>query len=172
MAHVGDSRAVLGIRQRGVDGSPWRAIDLTRDHKPDLPSERARIESNGAQVIAVGQPPNATNRVFTPNQSWPSINMSRSLGDLHAHSQGLSAGAEAQFLSRPWDATLEEAVIIIASDGLWDVVEPEAAVIMAASSARPSDAASLLTREAYERWGHRNLQAAYSDDITVIVKFL
>ncbi|CAE8653820.1 unnamed protein product [Polarella glacialis] len=49
VAHVGDSRAVLGVRRRG-EGSPWRIRELTRDHKPDLPDERARIELFGAQA--------------------------------------------------------------------------------------------------------------------------
>lgn len=173
VAHTGDSKAALGIRPRGRDGVPWRILELTRDHKPDLPDERQRIEAHGAQVVSVGTPPNSTNRVFTPNQTWPSINMSRSLGDLHAHSQGLSAECEALLLDRPWDPSTEEAVIIVASDGVWDVIDPTETVnIVASSAARSSDAASFLAREAYERWGRRGLQANYSDDITVIVKFL
>merc|ERR1712190_17923 len=94
----------------------WRITELTRDHKPDLPDERQRIEETGAQVLTVGVPPNTTNRVFTPQQNWPSINMSRSLGDLHAHTQGLSASAEVNFAERFWDPVVEEAVLIIGSD--------------------------------------------------------
>ena len=40
-------------------------------------------------------------------QAWPSINMSRSLGDLHAHSQGLSSEAEVRVKSKRIDSESE-----------------------------------------------------------------
>jgi len=172
VAHVGDSRAVLGVRRRG-EGSAWRIRELTRDHKPDLPDERARIELFGAQVITVGNPPNTTCRVFTPQQAWPSINMSRSLGDLHAHSQGLSAEAEVFLVDKAWDPATEEAVLVVASDGIWDVLDGPSSVDMAWQSAmQGSDPATALADEAYQRWGRRGLQGGYTDDISVVVKIL
>ena len=45
-AWVGDSRGVLG---RNVDGRIC-AFDITQDHKPGLPQERARIEAAGGRV--------------------------------------------------------------------------------------------------------------------------
>lgn len=176
VAHVGDSRAVLGTRRRGGERErhlPWRAVELTRDHKPDLPDERLRITEAGAQVVIVGCPPHTTHRVFTPRQGWPSINMSRSLGDLHAHTQGLSAAAEVNLVVQLWDPLFEEAVIILGSDGIWDVIDGFTAVDLAAQSAQHGlDPAAALAQEAYERWGRRGLQGGYSDDITAIVKFL
>ncbi|PHJ19796.1 protein phosphatase 2c domain-containing protein, partial [Cystoisospora suis] len=35
-------------------GGYWQAVRVTRDHKPDLPEEKERIERNGGQVIHVG----------------------------------------------------------------------------------------------------------------------
>jgi len=174
VAHVGDSRAILGTRRRGGESpAHWQIMELTRDHKPDLPDERLRIEEAGAQVVTVGCPPNTTQRVFTPHQVWPSINMSRSLGDLHAHSQGLSAAAEVNLIEKLWHPGAEDAVIILASDGVWDVIDPTTAVNLAALSAqRGTDPAASLAQEAFERWARRGLQAAYSDDITCVVKFL
>ncbi|CAJ1351180.1 unnamed protein product [Effrenium voratum] len=166
VAHVGDSRAVLGVRR----GGEWIPRDLTRDHKPEAPEERARIEQSGAQVITVGQPPNSTCRVYSPQQAWPSINMSRSLGDLHAHTQGLSAEAEVNCFERS-DTT--EAVIIVGSDGIWDVMDSNTAVNLAWQSFQQgADPALALSQEAYLRWNHRALQAGYTDDITVVVRFL
>ena len=49
VAHVADSTCVLG-RKRGADGAAGEAVRLTRDHKPELKDERARIE---AKVICV-----------------------------------------------------------------------------------------------------------------------
>ena len=45
-AWVGDSRGVLG---RSVDGRIV-AFDITQDHKPSHPQERARIEAAGGRV--------------------------------------------------------------------------------------------------------------------------
>lgn len=172
VAHVGDSRAVLGVRRRG-EGHRWRCQELTRDHKPDLPDERARIELCGAQVVTVGNPPNTTCRVYSAQQAWPSINMSRSLGDLHAHSQGLSAEAEVKFLERLWDPACEDAVLILGSDGIWDVIDGDTSVSIVTQTAQQgADPAVALAQEAYQRWGQRGLQGNYSDDISAVVKFL
>lgn len=48
VAHVGDSAVVLGIQE---DPSvPFvRAVEVTQDHKPELPRERERIEGLGGR---------------------------------------------------------------------------------------------------------------------------
>ena len=56
----GDSRAVLGRRKDGQ----VEAIDLSRDHKPDLPEERERITAMGGVVSAAG--PNG----LPPSRVW------------------------------------------------------------------------------------------------------
>jgi hypothetical protein len=35
---VGDSRSVLGKKKD--ESSPWESLELTTDHKPDLPKDR------------------------------------------------------------------------------------------------------------------------------------
>lgn len=42
VAHVGDSRSVLGKKKD--ESSPWESLELTTDHKPDLP--KARMSNN------------------------------------------------------------------------------------------------------------------------------
>lgn len=98
VAHVGDSRVVLGRKVRSeVDPETliWEAVDLTIDHKPDLPEERARIESNGGVVVFDG---GWNYRVFAKNKKdsrgkrYPGLNMSRAMGDLTGfHDAGISA---------------------------------------------------------------------------------
>lgn len=171
VAHTGDSRAVLGVRPRG-SGARWRLVELTQDHKPELPNEEARVEQAGARVLRSGHPPNEVSRIYTPQQTWPMINMTRSLGDLHAHTQGLSAEAEVLVAERLWDAS-EEAVMLVCSDGIWDVFSSlEAVELVAELSGGGLDPASGLALEAYSRWMQRCLPGEYSDDITVIVRFL
>lgn len=177
VAHVGDSRAVLVRRRRGdgrtLEGyGPWNPTELTRDHKPDLQDEKARIEATGAQIVNAGNDTFTVLRVYTPQQTWPSINMSRSIGDLHAHTQGLSAKAEVNIFERLWDPDIEEAVLIVASDGIWDVMDPVMAAETAFNSQQSgNDPAAGLAADALDRWMRRGLTGSYTDDITVVVKF-
>lgn len=95
IAHVGDSRIVLG--KQVVDGgkTKWQAVDLTIDHKPDLPEERARIEKAGGVVLFDG---GWNYRVFAKGKTdsrgkrYPGLNMSRAMGDLNGFNDaGISA---------------------------------------------------------------------------------
>lgn len=50
IGHVGDSGIILGYQE---PGSPeWKALPLTRDHKPENADELLRIEQCGGKVIA------------------------------------------------------------------------------------------------------------------------
>lgn len=81
IAHVGDSRCV--VARYNADVGQHVALDLTKDHKPNDPSERARIEANGGCVIFDGY---YNHRVYAKHtykgKRYPGLNMSRSLGDL------------------------------------------------------------------------------------------
>lgn len=48
VAHVGDSAVVLGVQDHPSDEF-IRAVEVTQDHKPDLPKERERIEGLGGR---------------------------------------------------------------------------------------------------------------------------
>jgi len=93
IAHVGDTRCVLG--RKPSDTVPVQAVDLTVDHKPDLPAERARIEKAGGVVIFDG---GWNYRVFAKDKKdsrgkrYPGLNMSRAMGDLNGFNDaGISA---------------------------------------------------------------------------------
>jgi len=64
VGNAGDSRCVLAVKK----GSIYQAIDLSVDHKPDLPEEKQRIQKAGGFV--------------EDNRVNGSLNLSRSLGDL------------------------------------------------------------------------------------------
>lgn len=49
-AWAGDSRAVVGTRRSGQSGGGYEAHELTADHKPDSPSELARIAAAGGRI--------------------------------------------------------------------------------------------------------------------------
>jgi len=171
VAHVGDSRAILATRPRDQLSAPWSVSELTHDHKPDFPAERARIERAGAQV-GTPNPYDPTPRVFTPGQTWPYIAMSRSVGDLHAHTQGVSAVPETSVFGKLYDPSTEEAILIICSDGVWDVLDVATVIEFADVRYDSEQAASAVACEAYARWSDLGYEEGYVDDITVVVKFL
>lgn len=116
--NVGDSRAVLSRR--------GRAIDLTRDHKPNSPEERRRIEALGGRVKwfgyydTEGKPVEGTG-VWRVNGN---LAVARAFGDRF----------ERPYVSGECDVGIwemepkEDQFIIVASDGLWDVMSSDEAV--------------------------------------------
>ncbi|KAK4491040.1 hypothetical protein RD792_001761 [Penstemon davidsonii] len=137
VANVGDSRAVIC---RGGN-----AIAVSRDHKPDQTDERQRIEDAGGFVMWAG-----TWRVGGV------LAVSRAFGD-RLLKQFVVADPEIQ--EEKVDNTLE--FLILASDGLWDVVTNEEAVSMTKPIKEPEEAAKRLMQEAYQRGS--------ADNITVVV---
>jgi len=115
-ANVGDSRAILC---RGSD-----AINLTHDHKPDAPSERARVEKLGGMVKWHGYL--GPDRLPVQGMGAYRIN-----GNL-AVSRALGDKLERPFVSSQPDIAETERheddkFILVASDGLWDVISSQEA---------------------------------------------
>ncbi|KAL2928271.1 Protein phosphatase 2C 56 [Bienertia sinuspersici] len=98
LSNCGDSRAVLCRRTQ--------TIPLTVDHKPDRADELSRIEGEGGRVI-----------------NWHGarvlgvLAMSRSIGDRYM-SPYIIPEPEITFMTR----SEEDECLILASDGLWDVM--------------------------------------------------
>eukprot|EP00803_Ostreobium_quekettii_P007126 evm.model.scf_289.1 EVM.evm.TU.scf_289.1 scf_289:2107-7216(-) len=108
LANCGDSRAVL-CRSRA-------AYRMTRDHKPDMDDERERIVRKGGMVVDLNGP-----RVMGM------LAMSRALGDHCLRSAGVVPDPEITIVGRsPGDEFL-----VLATDGLWDVVSDEEACSLA-----------------------------------------
>ncbi|KAK3141263.1 hypothetical protein QOZ80_4BG0331570 [Eleusine coracana subsp. coracana] len=141
VANVGDSRAIIC---RGGN-----AIAVSKDHKPDETNERQRIEDAGGFVMWAG-----TWRVGGV------LAVSRAFGDKLLKQYVV---VDPEIREEVVDDTLE--FLILASDGLWDVVSNEEAVAMTRSIQDPEEAAKKLLQEAYKRES--------SDNITcVVVRFL
>ncbi|KAL6888668.1 hypothetical protein ACP4OV_009694 [Aristida adscensionis] len=141
VANVGDSRAVVC---KGGE-----AIAVSRDHKPDQSDERQRIENAGGFVMWAG-----TWRVGGV------LAVSRAFGDKLLKQYVV---ADPDIKEEVVDSSLE--FLILASDGLWDVVTNEEAVAMVKPIQNPEEAAKRLLQEASQRGS--------SDNITiVIVRFL
>ncbi len=110
LASVGDTKAVLG-RRHSRRLNEIRSIRLTTDHSPMVLSERKRIEGYFGYVDAEG-------RVMGQ------LAVSRAFGDYRTKKFGVIAQPS---LSKFTICRLDE-FLIIASDGLWNVISPEEAV--------------------------------------------
>jgi protein phosphatase 1L len=136
-ANAGDCRIVIGEGRQ--------TVELTRDHRPDLPEEMERIEGLGGRVVSLDMP-----------RVQGMLAMSRALGDAP-----LKPFVTAE--PRIGEGTLGRSndLAVIACDGLWDVLTSEEAIITARKAGQPEKAAELLRETALARGS--------SDNITVIV---
>ncbi|KAG5537930.1 hypothetical protein RHGRI_025129 [Rhododendron griersonianum] len=98
VANCGDSRAVL---YRGKE-----PMSLSVDHKPNREDEYARIEASGGKVIQ-----------WNGHRVFGVLAMSRSIGDRYLK-PWIIPEPEVMFIPR----TREDECLILASDGLWDVM--------------------------------------------------
>lgn len=163
LAHVADSTCVLGKKKNGqVEG-----VALTRDHKPNLRDEKARIEKSGGRVVFDGY---ANHRVYAKNARYPGLNMSRCLGDLMGHQDcGISSEPEV----KEFKITREDSVLLICSDGVWEFITPTQAcqIVLQLPVSQAMGAAEALAKEAWDAW-IREEGGSVVDDITVILAHL
>ena len=154
VAHVGDSRAVLG-KERRCDGENHQvtAVPLTDDHKPDRIDERERIENVGGTVIHAG-----TWRVSGV------LAVSRSFGN-----RLLKRFVVAHPEIRQDMLNERSKCLIVASDGLWDVFSNQDAVDEAMKHEDAEEAARAMIQMAYDRGSYDNISCIvcflhYSDE--------
>eukprot|EP00747_Dinoflagellata_sp_TGD_P105670 gnl/TRDRNA2_/TRDRNA2_169621_c0_seq1.p1 gnl/TRDRNA2_/TRDRNA2_169621_c0~~gnl/TRDRNA2_/TRDRNA2_169621_c0_seq1.p1 ORF type:complete len:414 (+),score=90.94 gnl/TRDRNA2_/TRDRNA2_169621_c0_seq1:88-1329(+) len=166
VSHVGDCTAVLGS-YKDADKKELVATQLTRDHKPDLPDERARIESVGGRVVFDGY---YNHRVYAPSGNYPGLNMSRCLGDLRAHADA-GCSCEPEVTERA--LVPEDHILLVCSDGVWEFITPQDAVnlVSAFDSSKAKDAAEKLAKKAWDLWMEKE-GGEVVDDITVILVYL
>ncbi|KAL2540239.1 putative protein phosphatase 2C 76 [Abeliophyllum distichum] len=137
VANVGDSRTIIS--------KAGKAIPLSEDHKPNRSDERKRIENAGGVVMWAG-----TWRVGGV------LAMSRAFGNRMLKQFVV---AEPEIQDQEIDQELE--LLVLASDGLWDVVPNEDAISVAQTEDEPEAAARKLTETAFTRGS--------ADNITCIV---
>ncbi|XBI01121.1 hypothetical protein VPH35_129964 [Triticum aestivum] len=138
VANVGDSRAIA------LKGG--KAIPLSDDHKPNLKDERARIENAGGGVSYDG---------FTWRVDGI-LAMSRAFGNRSLKNYVI---AEPDIQETQVSSDLE--YLVLATDGLWDVVQNEDVISLMKATDGPEAAAVKLTEMAHSRHS--------SDNITCIV---
>ena len=113
ISNVGDSRCIIGNTSNEL-------LFSTVDHKPDNGIEINRIEQHGGKIINIDVP-----RVYI-DENVNGLAMSRAIGDL-------SYKQKANIVITEPDITFKNIIsndefIILASDGLWDVISNTEAI--------------------------------------------
>ncbi len=174
VAHIGDSRAVLGRRrlEGGAASGGEAAMEasfLTLDHKPNSPSEAARIAAAGGAIVYLhGGKPFIRGGDFAAAQLQGKkpmqLNYSRAFGGLRLKPYGLSAVPDVVAVELN---PAEHSIIILGSDGLWDIWQDAAEVCSRAWEAHCNgwDPSQILTEAALS--GH--VARGTEDNVTCIV---
>ncbi|XP_068636488.1 probable protein phosphatase 2C 66 [Aristolochia californica] len=163
IGNVGDSRAVLGMRDK--DNS-LVAVQLTVDLKPNLPREAARIQQCKGRVFALQDEPEVA-RVWLPNNDSPGLAMARAFGDFCLKDFGLISVPDISYRR----LTSKDEFIVLATDGVWDVLSNKEVVDIVASAPSRASAARALVDCAVRAW-RLKFPTSKSDDCAVICLFL
>lgn len=127
-ATLGEERKVLEdvrVRRGSRSDRLVQPVQLTKDQKPDDPEELVRITKSGGHVQRLRDDSGnriGPYRVWEANSNTPGIAMSRSIGDLIAKKIGVISTPICTTHILNTDSDL---FIVIASDGVWDVMENE-----------------------------------------------
>lgn len=164
VANVGDSRAVLATNSGDGCIVPTQ---LTVDFKPNLPQEAERISKSGGRVFSMADEPSVY-RIWTPkgNSYTPGLAVSRALGDHCMKDFGLISVPE---VSRRTITKLDQ-FLIVATDGIWDVLSNEEAIGIVSSTPNKDQAAKRLVNFAVKMWNQKRKNLAM-DDISAICLF-
>ena len=169
-ANTGDSRSILIKSFKNKNSNTcYKHIALSNDHKPIIDEERKRIEMNGGKVeqwIQNGQLC-GTYRVWAKDGTYPGLAVSRTIGDLNASCLGVIPEPEVK------ECIVDDncKYIIIASDGLWDVLDNKTVVELSKEYYEEGDPDKLcekLVNEATKVWENGE---GTVDDITVVTAF-
>ncbi|KAL1216501.1 putative protein phosphatase 2C 1 [Cardamine amara subsp. amara] len=163
MGNIGDSRAILGSKD---SNDSMAAVQLTVDLKPDLPREAERIKQCKGRVFALQDEPEVP-RVWLPFDNAPGLAMARAFGDFCLKEYGVISTPE--FSHRV--LTDRDQFIVLASDGVWDVLSNEEVVEVVASASSRASAARLVVDSAAREWKLK-YPTSKMDDCAVVCLFL
>ncbi|KAI3979509.1 hypothetical protein MKX01_001701 [Papaver californicum] len=161
IANLGDSRAVLGTRS---ENGEMMVVQLTTDLKPNVPEEVERIRNSNGRVFALENEPHVP-RVWLPNEKYPGLAMTRAFGDFDLKDYGIIPIPQISH----HHLKINDKFVVLASDGVWDVLSNKE-VVSIASSARPETAAKEVVDAAVNSWKQK-FPYSKMDDISVSCMF-
>ena len=165
---VGDSRGIL-VEDRG-DSKNLGIVELSHDHKPDLPEELNRINLSGGIVEKITDsfgekvgPP----RVWKAGANYPGLAMSRSLGDFQAKQCGVIAIPDII----EYTISRNSRYLLVCSDGVWEFIKNEQVRDLGNVYFNKNDVGGFCTdlvKFAVHSWEQFDI---IRDDITVVSAF-
>jgi serine/threonine protein phosphatase PrpC len=166
VAHIGDSKACIAKIRNNELLPEW----LTIDHKPNMTHELKRIEENGGSLVWLhGNKPYIRGGDFFRRQANgehpKQLNYSRAFGGKDLKMFGLSAEPDINH----FQITSEDKLVLIGSDGLWDVLNPKVACEIALAARRQGKCA---TQEIVQKAIQQMPICGVSDNVTAIAIFL
>ena len=177
VANVGDSRIVLGTAGGGSAATKVQAVPLSKDHTPYRPDEAQRCISQGARILSFGEIDPSTfdadiedpPRVWARNGDYPGTAFTRSIGDAVAETLGVYAEPELTTLP----ISPDERLLVLASDGVFDVVSNQAVVDTCFRFRNdPAAACKALLEQSHREWllnDDCGEDRANYDDMTCVV---
>ncbi|GMI96409.1 hypothetical protein like AT5G01700 [Hibiscus trionum] len=163
ISNLGDSRAILCTRDGKNRLFP---VQLTVDLKPSIPNEVERIEKCGGQVFAMDEEPNVL-RVWNPDEDCPGLAMTRAFGDFCLKNYGVSSVPVVSYRR----LTSRDEFVVLATDGVWDVLTNKEVITIVDSVEPQSTAAKVLVDYAVRAWRTR-CPGSEIDDCAVVCLFL
>lgn len=163
ISNLGDSRAIMCTM---TEEGHLKAVQLTTDLKPSVPQEAERIRKNHGRVFALRDEPN-TQRVWLPNNNFPGLAMARAFGDLQLKNYGVIAIPQVSYRQ----LTNRDQFIVLATDGVWDVLSNEQVVSIVWSAASKEAASKAIVEAAVRTW-RRKFPSSRVDDCSAACLFL
>ncbi|KAL8171842.1 hypothetical protein V2J09_023646 [Rumex salicifolius] len=163
VGNIGDSRAVLGTRD---EDSCLIPVQLTVDLKPNLPAEAERIRRHRGRIFALQDEPEVA-RVWLPNCDSPGLAMARAFGDFCLKDYGLISVPDVFYRQ----LTDRDEFVVMATDGIWDVLSNKEVVDIVASAPSHGTAAKALVESAVRAW-RLKYPTSKVDDCAVVCLFL
>lgn len=165
VAHVGDSRAVLGSTSKSTknESEVVAASQLTTEHRPDDAAEAARVENAGGVVRRLKAGRN-TSRIFFPSMNQPGLALTRVLGDTAVGEFGVTAVPEVvSLLARPG----KDILLLLGTDGFFEFCSPDEAVSRLMTDGIKPNVLEALCVETRRRWAQNSYNQT-CDDATAI----
>lgn len=178
VSNCGDSRAIL-VKDKQKSKSKhhshskyhYSAIQLSKDHKPELPLEKERIESSGGAISQYKEDNGEYDgpmRVWVKGKDYPGIATSRSIGDAIAKKVGVVYEPDIEMYE------IDEHVkyLVVASDGVWEFLSNKDVMKIIKPYFKTGDvegACDEVVNKSIEKWEKEEYGR---DDITVVVSFL
>lgn len=154
VANAGDSRCV--ISRKG------QAHDLSRDHKPELQSEKERIENAGGYIVA--------------GRVNGSLNLTRAIGDMEMKENKLLPAEKQTVSAEPEVNTVtlseDDEFIVLACDGIWDCMSSQQVVDFVHEKLKTEDSLSAVCEKLLDRCLAPESGGEGCDNMTMILVVL